>query len=546
MYIHAKWYSWDISWAAWGWLVTQQSCRQYGTGMPPTRSKVFDSLLASSGIIADLLGTLQSAGSQLVVPQRERRVYWFIQTYVASCTVCLARKSPCPRRAPMGHVTVGRRWERVAMDLLEMSITSAKGNRYLLVMVDCFSRWTEACPLPDKTAISVESFNRTLLMILVMFAGEHKDDWDDLLPPVMMTYRSSVHESTGFSPYRLMFGEECTLPMDIGLPLHQPDPQEEVTSPYAVWVKDSLEVAFDQVRRHSGQLAVQRQKRLYDQRAVRRLFAIGDWVMRYYPAGKKCKLDSVWTGPYPVVAFLGWTVGIQKHPDVPVILMHCQDVKKVPQPSGVQTWIASTVAHTSRGSPSITALPPDEGVVLADVDSVRNERSTSQGRVSGHASVPSDDFQMASMSDSVSPTDNPFSATTLRIDDACPLYPFSVHKLDAGPVCLMTIVHAFNYRLAVLRDGVKPAVRVGRSRKAEGRFLSGSDISWGQQVAVMFRPGLVPFVSDRPGAYGRLLLTVYVRWRTGLLVSSDWLRPVTWGGWRAGFPDRGRGSADVS
>ena len=48
-----------------------------------------------------------------------------------------------------------RRWERVAMDLLYMSITSAKGNRYALVMVDCFSRWTEACPLPDKTAISV-------------------------------------------------------------------------------------------------------------------------------------------------------------------------------------------------------------------------------------------------------------------------------------------------------------------------------------------------------------------------------------------------------
>ena len=55
-------------------------------------------------------------------------------------------------------------------------------------------------------------------MMLAMFAGEHKDEWDDLLPLVMIAYRSSVHESTGFSPYRLMFGEECTLPMDIGLP----------------------------------------------------------------------------------------------------------------------------------------------------------------------------------------------------------------------------------------------------------------------------------------------------------------------------------------
>ena len=55
----------------------------------------------------------------------------------------------------MGHVAVGHRWKRVAMDLLDMSIPFAKGNRYVLVMVDCFSRWTEACPLPDKTAISV-------------------------------------------------------------------------------------------------------------------------------------------------------------------------------------------------------------------------------------------------------------------------------------------------------------------------------------------------------------------------------------------------------
>ena len=290
-----------------------------------------------------------SGGSQLVVPGRERqdmirrfhdslffghlgvsrtvyrlqnRVYWpglrhDVRSYLASCPVCLARKSPCPRRAPMGHVNVGHRWDRVAMDLLDMSVTTAKGNRYVLVMVDCFSRWTEACPLPDKTALGVadaffqqivcrfgmpavihsdqgrefenkvmqelclpcgahktqttpyhpesdglvERFNRTLLMMLAMFAGENRDDWDDLLPAVMMAYRSSVHESTGLSPHRLMFGEECTLPMDVGLPRQEPDLPNPIISPYAVWVRDALEVVYDQVRRHSGQ-AVQRQKRL--------------------------------------------------------------------------------------------------------------------------------------------------------------------------------------------------------------------------------------------------------------------------------------------
>ena len=60
------------------------------------------------------------------------------------------------------------------------------------------------------------------------------------------------------------------------------------------------------------------------------------------------------------------------------------------------------------------------------------------------------------------------------------------------------------------------------------------------------RPGSVPFVSNRPGAYGRLLLAVYVRWKTGLLVSSDWLMPVTRGAWRAGLPDRVRGSVGIS
>ena len=131
----------------------------------------------------------------------------------------------------------------------------------------CGAHKTQTTPYHPESDGLVERFNRPLLMMLAMFAGENRDDWDDLLPAVMMANRSSVLESTGYSPYRLMFGEECTLPMDVGLPRPDPDLPDPITSPYAVCVHDALEVAYDQVRRHSGK-AVRRQKRLYDLRAV--------------------------------------------------------------------------------------------------------------------------------------------------------------------------------------------------------------------------------------------------------------------------------------
>ena len=94
---------------------------------------------------------------------------------------------------------------------------------------------------------------------------------------------------------------------------------------------------------------------------------------------------------------------------------------------------------------------------------------------------------MGVSSSSVSSAGIPFSASILQINGLCVLHPFKLHKLDAGPIRLMTIAHAFNYRMAVLRDGVKSAARGGRSRKAEDCFLTDTDLSWGHQVAVMFQ-----------------------------------------------------------
>ena len=63
-------------------------------------------------------------------------------------------------------------------------------------------------------------------------------------------------------------------------------------------------------------------------RTVKRQFAVGDWAMRFYTPAKKCKLDSPWIGPYLVVSLIGWAIGIQKAPESPIVIVHCQDIKK--------------------------------------------------------------------------------------------------------------------------------------------------------------------------------------------------------------------------
>ena len=73
--------------------------------------------------------------------------------------------------------------------------------------------------------------------------------------------------------------------MDIGLSRRNTDLLDPIHTPYALWVRDALEVVYNQVCCHAGQ-AVQRQKRRYDKRAVTRVFVRGDWTMRYYPPAK--------------------------------------------------------------------------------------------------------------------------------------------------------------------------------------------------------------------------------------------------------------------
>ena len=60
----------------------------------------------------------------------------------------------------------------------------------------------------------VERFNRTLHNLIRILEEEQKTEWPKHMSELIFSYNVTPHKTTGFSPYFLMFGRECKLPID--------------------------------------------------------------------------------------------------------------------------------------------------------------------------------------------------------------------------------------------------------------------------------------------------------------------------------------------
>ena len=70
-------------------------------------------------------------------------------------------------------------------------------------------------PYHPQTDGLVERFNATLKAMLRKSADEDGKDWDRLLPYILFAYREVPHESTGFSPFELLYGHTVRGPLDV-------------------------------------------------------------------------------------------------------------------------------------------------------------------------------------------------------------------------------------------------------------------------------------------------------------------------------------------
>ena len=249
----------------------------------------------------------------------------------------------------------------MGIDILGPLPESKRGNKYIVVIGDYFTKWVEAFGVPDMEAETVarvfmegciarfglpkqihsdqgsqfdsklfqslykllqlgidkthttayhpqsngfsERYNRTLENILSKLINNEQRSWDDALPYAMMAYRSSVHESTNQSPAKMLLGREIQLPVDLllGCPPDSVVFEGDVAS-CVERLRDVLRNVHEYVKEYMVE-ASEKQKRGYDHRTNYKRYKAGDSLFLCEPITKKgvCpKFESLWTGPWVV------------------------------------------------------------------------------------------------------------------------------------------------------------------------------------------------------------------------------------------------------
>ncbi|CAB4041790.1 Retrovirus-related Pol poly from transposon, partial [Paramuricea clavata] len=100
-------------------------------------------------------------GVNRCVERLQQQYYWpgmasEMQLWIAECEMCDRHKSPVsPRKSPMKSIEVGHPIELWAMDILGPLPLTSRGNQYIFVMSDYFTKWVEAVPLAYQRADTV-------------------------------------------------------------------------------------------------------------------------------------------------------------------------------------------------------------------------------------------------------------------------------------------------------------------------------------------------------------------------------------------------------
>jgi hypothetical protein len=305
-------------------------------------------------------------GQDKTLKKLKMRFYWpghynDVRDWCNTCPSCATRKTPAPQaRAPLHNIKSGSPMQLLAVDIIGPFPQSHNNNKYILVAMDHFTKWAEAYPIPNQEAPTVanrlinnfffrfsppeiihsdqgrqfestlvkeicqllqikktrtspyhpqcdglvERFNRTLLHMLSTSTKSNPLNWEEYVRPVCFAYNTSVHSSTGYTPFFLMFGREARLPVDLSFSTVTTN--KSTPTAYVKQLQQTMEYAYNLVRDTVGKVQ-RRQKTLYDRNVHGTPFQEGEqvWLHSSVTPSHSCrKLNHPWTGPYRIITKL--------------------------------------------------------------------------------------------------------------------------------------------------------------------------------------------------------------------------------------------------
>ena len=297
----------------------------------------------------------------------ERDYFWpgmreELRLWVRKCEKCLQVKSyPGEGKMALHKELTLMRFERVALDIAPGVPLTPRGNTCIVVIEDYFTKFVVALPLPnykaDTCAVAlvdhwilkfglmrylhsdrgqnfmsnlwkqmnellgikktftnpytprsdglVERQNRTMKQLLTCYVNQRRDDWDLLLPYVVFAYNNSRHESTGYSPNELIFGQNLvSFPSQYAKRL---ETEKEKICYYGLVeaIQEYFTTANEIVQRNLIR-TVAPQEKAYNTNLKPRSYSLGQLV--YRKMMPKPSLAKAWEGPYKITKIWNdWT-----------------------------------------------------------------------------------------------------------------------------------------------------------------------------------------------------------------------------------------------
>ena len=295
-------------------------------------------------------------GTNRVAQLCRSRVFWpkmmaDIDTFIHKQCQCIAQKKPMRHyEAELQTISTSAPLELITVDYLKLE-KGVGGYQYILLVVDHFTRYVQGYATRNKSGTTaarkiygdfvlrfglpsrilhdqgpefendlfteleqlsgvqklrttpyhpqcnglVERMNKTVLSMLRTLPEQNKSRWPESLDKLIYAYNCTIHDTTGFEPYYLMFGRHPKLPIDFILEDRKEEPVSQ--KEYAQRWEQQMKEAYRIVKEKSSERKKKDiERRSGDSKKVLGELSVGDRVLvrNVREKGGPGKIRSFW------------------------------------------------------------------------------------------------------------------------------------------------------------------------------------------------------------------------------------------------------------